>query len=145
MKNRQIDADAISGIVLLLISGFFYVKAGRLLPEAAMWPKMLLIVIVIIATLLTIKGVQKTLNTAENGVLALSLKKMGAPLVATAFMTAYAVCMMLTGFFVSTAIFLPLSMFLFNQRRLPVLFGVTVGVEAFVYWLFVMQLSLRMP
>ena len=145
MKNRQIDADAISGVVLLLISGFFYVKAGQLLPQAAMWPKMLLIVIAIIAALLTLKGMQKTLRAAENDTLVLSLKKMGAPLAATIVMMSFAACMTLTGFFVSTAFFLPLSMFLFKQRKPAVLFGVTVGVEAFVYWLFVTQLSLRMP
>jgi len=145
MKQKQTDADTIAGIVLLLCSAFFYVRSGRLIPEAAVWPKMLLVIIAIMGTLLTIRGVRKSLKAAESEKLVLRLKEMSGPAVVLVVMTAYAVCMDLTGFFISTAIFLPLSMALLKQKSIPVLFGVTVGVEAFVYWLFVAQLSLRMP
>ena len=50
-----------------------------------------------------------------------------------------------TGYFVSTAVFLPLGMFALGQKDLRAILGVTVGLEVFVYILFVTQLQLRMP
>ena len=53
--------------------------------------------------------------------------------------------MELAGFFISTAVFCPLGMYMLGQRNWKVLVGVPIGLDAFVYVLFVMQLQLQMP
>lgn len=67
------------------------------------------------------------------------------PVVSLAAVVAYGILMNFTGYFVSTAVFLPLGMFALGQRDLRAILGVTVGLEVFVYILFVTQLQLRMP
>ncbi|MBQ6113779.1 MAG: tripartite tricarboxylate transporter TctB family protein, partial [Synergistaceae bacterium] len=67
------------------------------------------------------------------------------PVVAIIAIAAYAVAMEFTGYFMSTAIFLPLGMFMQGQKNWKVILGVTAGLEIFVYLLFVVGLSLRMP
>lgn len=146
MKEKRIDSDIFTGGILVLACLFFYYKSAGLPSDAAVWPKLILIVTLILSVLLVLSGVKKTLRQTDGtDVLSLKIRELGAPVVVLIVMSAYAVMMDWTGFFVSTAIFLPLGMFLFKQRSLPVLLGVTVGIEVFVYWLFIVQLNLRMP
>ena len=86
---------------------------------------------------------QQTAAHADPGLIPLDIIK--GPMAALLVIVVYAVLMKFTGYFVSTAIFLPFGMFALGQRNWKAILGVTVGLELFVYVLFVMQLQLRMP
>ncbi|MFR7760778.1 MAG: tripartite tricarboxylate transporter TctB family protein, partial [Peptoniphilus grossensis] len=57
----------------------------------------------------------------------------------------YYISMKKFGFFISTSIFMPISMYLSKQKNIILIIGVTLFLEIFIYLLFVMQLGLRMP
>ena len=144
MKLRNIHANVWIGGVLIILSAIFYGMAGKLInPSAAVWPRAVLVGIIILSALLVLNGVKQTAAHADPGLIPLDIIK--GPMAALLVIVVYAVLMKFTGYFVSTAIFLPFGMFALGQRNWKAILGVTVGLELFVYVLFVMQLQLRMP
>ena len=144
MKLRNIHANVWIGGVLIILSAIFYGMAGKFVnPSAAVWPRAVLVGIIILSALLVLNGVKQTAAHADPGLIPLDIIK--GPMAALLVIVVYAVLMQFTGYFVSTAIFLPFGMFALGQRNWKAILGVTVGLELFVYVLFVMQLQLRMP
>lgn len=144
MKLRNIHANVWIGGVLIILSAIFYGMAGKFVnPSAAVWPRAVLVGIIILSALLVLNGVKQTAAHADPGLIPLDIIK--GPMATLLVIVVYAVLMKFTGYFVSTAIFLPFGMFALGQRNWKAILGVTVGLELFVYVLFVMQLQLRMP
>lgn len=144
MKLKNIHANVWIGGVLIILSAIFYGMAGKFVnPSAAVWPRAVLVGIIILSALLVLNGVKQTAAHADPGLIPLDIIK--GPMAALLVIVVYAVLMKFTGYFVSTAIFLPFGMFALGQRNWKAILGVTVGLELFVYVLFVMQLQLRMP
>lgn len=144
MKLRNIHANVWIGGVLIILSAIFYGMAGKFVnPSAAVWPRAVLVGIILLSALLVLNGVKQTAAHADPGLIPLDIIK--GPMAALLVIVVYAVLMKFTGYFVSTAIFLPFGMFALGQRNWKAILGVTVGLELFVYVLFVMQLQLRMP
>ena len=144
MKLRNIHANVWIGGVLIILSAIFYGMAGKFVnPSAAVWPRAVLVGIILLSALLVLNGVKQTSAHADPGLIPLDIVK--GPMAALLVIVVYAVLMKFTGYFVSTAIFLPFGMFALGQRNWKAILGVTVGLELFVYVLFVMQLQLRMP
>lgn len=144
MKLKQIHAEVWPGGILIILAVIFYIMAGQFPnASAAVWPKAVLIGIMILSVLLVIHGLQMTKDADGNADLGGAVLK--GPMASLVMIVAYAVCMSFTGYFVSTAIFLPLGMAALGQRNWKAILGVTVGLELFVWFLFVVQLQLRMP
>lgn len=144
MKLKNIHADVWIGLVLIVLSIVFYVMTGSFSNlDAATWPRVILIGIMILSTLLVLHGWQLTKQNADAALP--GLNTVAGAMGALVIMIIYAILMNFTGYFVSSAIFLPVGMFLLGQRNWKAILGVTVGLEVFVYVLFVMQLQLRMP
>lgn len=144
MKLKQIHTNVWIGLLLIVLSVFFYIKAGSFNQVNAMiWPRAVLIVIIVLAVLLISQGCKLTAAQADTG--AIPLKKLAGPMAAFLYMVLYAVMMKLTGYFVSSAIFLPVGMLALGQRNWKAIVGVTLGLEVFIYYMFVVQLALRMP
>ena len=144
MKLKQIHAEVWLGEILIILAVIFCIMAGQFPnASAAVWPKAVLIGIMILSALLVIHGLQMTKDADGNADLGGAVLK--GPMASLVMIVAYAVCMSFTGYFVSTAIFLPLGMAALGQRNWKAILGVTVGLELFVWFLFVVQLQLRMP
>lgn len=144
MKLKQIHANVWIGGILILFSVIFFVMSGTFSnPSAAIWPKAILIGIMILSSLLILQGFRLTGQQKEAGTIPASELK--GSMTSLVCIIIYAVLMNYTGYFVSTAIFLPFGMYALGQRNWKAILGVTVGLEVFVYILFVTQLQLRMP
>lgn len=142
MKLKQIHAEVWLGEILIILAVIFYIMAGQFPnASAAVWPKAVLIGIMILSALLVIHGLQMTKDADGNADLGGAVLK--GPMASLVMIVA--LCMSFTGYFVSTAIFLPLGMAALGQRNWKAILGVTVGLELFVWFLFVVQLQLRMP
>lgn len=143
MKGKRIHPNLIIGLVLIIVSLiFYYLSYGFSNPDAAVWPRAVLIFIMILSAVLVIKGFSLTRqNTHEDE----KKTDFTGPIVGLILIVLYAVIMSFAGFFVSTALFLPVGMFLLGQRNWKNLISVTAGLELFVYLLFVVGLKLRMP
>lgn len=148
MRLRNLHPDIYVGVFLDVICIYLYMLAGKFrTPAAAVWPQASLVIVALLSTLLIIRGARRTQQsiTANNDAPALSLQELSGVAAGVASMILYAVLMNIVGFFISTAIFMPISMFLLGQRKWLIMIGVTVSMELFVWFLFVYQLKLRMP
>lgn len=144
MKLSKIHINVWMGGLLIILSVIFYMMAGQFSnPDAATWPRLILVCIIILSAMLVIHGLKLTQQHADPGTIPANVLK--GPIVTLVAIVLYAVLMNFTGYFVSTAIFLPLGMFALGQRNWKAILGVTVGLELFIYILFVTQLQLRMP
>lgn len=144
MKLSKVHIDAWMGGLLIVLSVIFYLMAGQFSnPEAATWPKVILVCIIILSVMLLIRGLRLTQQNADPGTIPANVMK--GPMATIVMIIVYAIAMNFTGYFVSTAIFLPLGMFALGQRSWKAIVGVTVVLEVFIYVLFVTQLQLRMP
>lgn len=144
MKLNQIHANVWIGGLLIVLSVIFYILAAQFSnPDAATWPHLILVCIIILSAMLVINGLKLTQAHADPGTIPLNILK--GPAASIVAIVAYGILMNFTGYFISTAVFLPLGMFALGQRNWKAIVGVTVGLELFVYILFVTQLQLRMP
>lgn len=144
MSLKKIHADVWLGILFIAASVFFYKMTDEFFyPEAAVWPRAVLIVTATLSAMLLINGIRLTKLGKDSGIPEGHV--FFGPVVAIIVITAYAAAMEFTGYFMSTAVFLPLGMFIQGQKNWKVIIGVTAGLEIFVYLLFVVGLSLRMP
>lgn len=136
----KMNGDIGTGIILLIIEAVFYsLSHGFINPEAARWPQAVLLVSAVLSILLLIHGIREKKYQAPE------YKSVKAPFLALLMMIVYCSVMELAGFFISTAVFCPLGMYMLGQRNWKVLVGVPIGLDAFVYVLFVMQLQMQMP
>lgn len=144
MGLRKIHSNAWIGALLIVASLFFYKLTDEFFdPQAATWPRGVLVVTIVLSALLLGHGIYLTRRNVASGIP--EGRVVAAPLVALMTISAYAAAMQSLGFFVSTAVFLPLTMLVQGQRNWKVVLGVTLGFELFVYLLFVVALNLRMP
>lgn len=144
MSLKKIHIDVWLGILFIIGCVFFYKMADEFFdPEAAVWPRGVLIVTAALSAMLLITGIRLTKRGEDSGIP--EGRIFFGPMAAIVIIVAYAIAMEFTGYFLSTAIFLPLGMFVQGQKNWKVILGVTAGLEIFVYLLFVMGLGLRMP
>ncbi|MBQ9419888.1 MAG: tripartite tricarboxylate transporter TctB family protein [Synergistaceae bacterium] len=138
---KKIHIDVWLGIIFIALSVYFYMLTDEFFDmEAAKWPRGVLIVTGTLSAMLFAHGIIETKNNIDSGV-----KLLTAPVIATIIIAAYAAAMEYTDYFISTAVFVPLGMFLQGQKNWKIIIGVTAGLEIFVYLLFVVGLKLRMP
>ena len=68
MKLNQIHANVWIGGVLIILSAIFYGMAGNFVnPSAAVWPRAVLVGIIILSALLVLNGVKQTAAHADPG------------------------------------------------------------------------------
>ena len=144
MKLKNIHADVWLGAILIIVAVWFYTLTGSFInPDAAVWPRIALIATMILSAMLLLRGIAETRKGEESPLG--KLEELKGPMAAIVLIVIYAVIMNLFGFFVSTALFLPVAMFAMGSRNWKAIVGVTAGLELFVYVLFVVELKLRMP
>lgn len=141
---KSIHANVWIGSLLIVLSAIFYHMANDFInPAAAVWPKGVLIITIILSVMLVIQGARLTAQKVESK--KTSTSAFAGAMVSLVAIVIYAVLMENLGFFISTAIFCPIGMYALGQRKWLTMFGVTAGLDLFVYVLFVTQLQLQMP
>ncbi|RHO95918.1 tripartite tricarboxylate transporter TctB family protein [Clostridium sp. AF37-5AT] len=75
----------------------------------------------------------------------MSMEKLKYPMIGIVGILVYAAAVAILGFFVSTAVFMMASIYWLGYKKWPVIIATTIGLELFVYILFVKVLFTRMP
>lgn len=144
MGKKSLHPNIYIGAFLIILSIFFYHMASEFVNSAAaLWPKGILVCIIALSSFLIFNGIH--LTTKANDSQNTDFKKTLAPIISIIAIAIYAALMNVVGFFIATAIFCPFGMFALGQRNRKVIIGVTIGLDIFVYILFVTQLQLQMP
>ena len=138
----------------LIIAAFIYAVVGALfavtttmLPDSALFPRMILALIAVINTVSAIKVVLndrklRAAGTEEESMLPFKTAKM--PLLLFLGAAVYVAVFALTNYFIATALMLVVFMLIEKVKPwwlIPVITAVYLG---FIYYLFVVQLSVRL-
>lgn len=142
MKDK-IHQDIYIGIFIILSCAAFFIMAMNLPSGAATLPIALLVVLALLACKIIWDGVRKTKTaTIENPVKnTISLSKLKVPAITYLYIGGYAVLFSLTGYFVSTTVFLIALMRRFNMTSWKQILLIAAGFVFLIYALFVKQLN----
>lgn len=76
MKLSKIHIDVWMGGLLIILSAIFYMMAEQFSnPEAATWPKLILLCIIILSVMLVLHGIKLTQQNAEPGTIPVNVLK----------------------------------------------------------------------
>ena len=139
--------DLTISIVIFIVAGALFAVTGSMLPDSAMFPQMILILIAVINTINVIQVIRKdkalmAKDTQEQHMLTFQTAKM--PLVVFLGAVAYVVLFAFTNYFIATAIMLVIFMLIEKVKPKWMIIVITAVYLAFIYYLFVVQLSVRL-
>jgi|SRR5690625_4005908 len=150
--NKSVHQDVFSGIVLLLITVVFYWQTFDLPDRAALFPEFILYILMFFSVAIIINGIRKT-KREKNGEEVertddeerITFSKIKMPLLILGILIVYLVVLDIVGFFVTTSLLIASILYILKVRK-PLTYILTiVGVELFIYVLFVYFLNVNLP
>lgn len=139
--------DVIVSVVLYAAIGFFLGVTGTMLPDSALFPRMVLILMAIINTINVITVVTKDREARKSGITEksmLTFQEAKMPLVVFLGTVLYTVVFVFTNYFIATALMLIIFMLIEKVKPKWMIIAITVVYLAFIYYLFVVQLAVRL-
>ncbi|MDR3200342.1 MAG: tripartite tricarboxylate transporter TctB family protein [Spirochaetales bacterium] len=146
-EKRKINNDVYIGVLLAAVSAFFLFETTKIHPVAAQFPRVMIVVLLIMSALLTLMGVRKTLRPelALKSDTLLKFRIVRTPLVVFGIVVFYMILIKFIGFFIATLIFVPVLMVFYGVKSVRVLILTDVLLNLFVYGLFVRLLKVMLP
>lgn len=141
MKKKQLHQDVFIGFVCLGLCLLIYALNSALPSEAAMMPRFLDGLLLILSLLIIGQGLQKSKAPAEEQKKLLVWEDFKAPLVAWALVGLYLVLFWLAGYFLATAVIIPLFMRFMKQTSWKRIIAIDAGYLLVVYLVFVSMLD----
>lgn len=150
-KKASIVREVWIGLALVLFSVYFLFQCNNLNEKAAQYPLIIISILLILSAALLIQGLYYTFKPESY------YKRYGKdsksiewgvvthPLIVFGVTVIYLVLFHFTNFFIATAVFVPLLMLVFGERKVLPILLTTVGLEAFVYLMFVKLLNVYFP
>ena len=142
-KKFSIVREVWLGLFLVAFSGFFLKQCDNLNQKAAQYPRIILTILLIFSAALLVQGIwysfrpeayQEKYGKSKQDV---NWNVISNPLIVFAATAVYLALFHFTNFFIATAVFVPLIMLIFRERRVLPILLTTVGLELFVYLMFV--------
>ena len=140
------------GVVILAGCIFLYLKTYNFPAAAAMWPRLVLAVLALLAAWVVYRGVSKTRAMRrdeevkfEGEAERLNFQCIRSPLVTFAGVVAYFFAITIIGFYPATVLFLAVFMWYGGIKDWKAYILTVVGVNVFIYLLFTEQLNVRLP
>lgn len=149
---RNLHQDVIMGSIIFLLSAFLYAKTYEFPGGAATWPRIVLVILALLALWVVFKGIRKTkkMRQGEEGEYEgeeeqLVLRLLKLPLSTFFVVAVYATLIIVIGFFPATVLFLGGYLWYGGIRNWKAYALTIVGTNLFIYWVFVLQLNVRLP
>ena len=143
MSARSKQELIISAVVYALIA-FFFVAGLRLLPDSRVFPNIILGLMTVANTVNIVVVLQKERKEKGSQEKLITFREVRFPLLAFLGAVAYVVLFVLTNYFIASAVFIVAFMLILKVRPIWLIAVITVVYSAFIYWLFVVQLSVRL-
>lgn len=141
--KKKLSHDVYIGILMIIFSVFMYLKTGDMPKGAATFPKLVLTTFAFFGFLIFLGGMKKTknFNTKEQNINLFQKNPMSVLLIVVIYVS----MINLLGFFTSTSLFIIALMLFFRERRIKTIVLTLLGVDLFIYLLFVVQLNVLLP
>ena len=150
-KKFSIVREVWLGLGLVAFSLFFLQETNGLNKRAQEYPRIMLTVLLVLSAALLIQGIYYSFNIERyqkrygKSTKSIEWSVVTNPLFVFGATVLYLILFYFVNFFVATAIFVPGIMFLFGQRKVLPILLTTVGLELFIYIVFVVMLKVYFP
>lgn len=141
MKKKQIHQDVFIGFFCLGLCVLIFALNKDLPSDAAMMPKLLDVLLAVLAVLIINQGLQKSKVPADQQKKLLVWEDFKVPLITWGIVALYVALFYVAGYFIATAITIPLLMRFMKQTSWKLIFAVDVGFLLVIYFVFVRMLS----
>jgi len=102
---RNIHLDTFIGLLMLLVSAYFYYLAQNMPPEPAEFPKLVISILIVFSLVIMSKGISLTIRAKKNGtIVGHYFEKIRGPMAVYLGLCVYVSLIELLGFFTSTTI-----------------------------------------
>lgn len=143
---RNIHLDTFIGLFMLLVSGFFYSLTDEMPDDPAEFPQLVLILLMVFSLVIMLKGVMYSLKARNEGAMVEKyLDKIRGPAIVYLALCVNVGLIQILGFFTATTIASAFFMVLFGIRSYVKIFMTLLGINIFIYSLFVWQLKISLP
>ena len=145
--SAKAKQELLIAVVIYAIVGFFFAAGLKLLPDSRRFPNIILFLMALANTINVFMIVGKDRKDRAAGVSeakTMTFADIKFPLLAFLGTVVYAALFVLTNYFIATAVFIVAFMLIEKVRPIWLIAAITVGYSAFIYWLFVVQLSVRL-
>lgn len=144
MKNLHIDIYI--GILMFFTSTYFYTLTLEMPQDPATFPQLILTVLIVFSIIVFTKGFITTIKSKRaNNKIDRYLNDSGRPLVLYISIVLYVISIDLIGFFTASTIASAFFIVFFGVRNLRKIILVLLGINVFIYALFVWQLKIYLP
>jgi hypothetical protein len=144
-KCKFISNDLFIGLFLVILAGIFLIQALQFPGNSVYFPSIALLLLLGLSIFMTGIGIYKTWRVRQGKAVYKNPEVKKRSYLIFLSIIVYIFFLNIIGFFVSSAIYLPCGMLLFGQRNPKSIILATIGLLAFLYWLFVIQLKVYMP
>lgn len=138
--SAKAKQDLTVGIVIYLFLGWFYWQTTSMLPDSALFPRMILGLFAILNAIMIVQG----FRAGKDARAAFSFQDVIIPLIVFLCIVAYVIIFKFIGYFPSTVIMLAGLMIAFKVRPYWLIAVIIIGYCAFIYFLFVKQLNVSL-
>jgi uncharacterized protein with PQ loop repeat len=146
--KKQIHHDVYIGLVMLFVSLVALIKALPMPENAAQFPELMIVILIAFSLWITYQGIKKT-QLINSGKAkkddTISFEKTKMPLISFVIVVIYTMLIEVLGFFASTTLFVAAFMYFYKIKDLKKIIITLVGLNAFIYFLFVIQLNVPLP
>ena len=150
-KKFSLVREVWLGLGLVIFSAFFLGQCNNLNQKAAQYPRIILTVLLVFSAALLVQGIYFSFRPAVyeekygKSKKSVRLDVIANPLIVFGATIVYLALFHFTNFFIATAVFVPLIMLVFRERRVLPILLTTVGLELFVYLVFMKLLHVYFP
>lgn len=140
----EIKNEVWIGLALFLLLVFF-LKEAYSFGEGSKYPTVILSALAFLSAGLLLQGVYYTIknHTCKKEKNVKFWSTIQRPAICFCLVTIYTIIIKFVDFFISTAVFVPLSMISFGDKNIRNIILTTIGVEIFIYIVFVQILSVN--
>ena len=139
--KKQIHQDVIIGFVCLALCLLFYAMNRPLPAEAAMMPNLLVGLMTVLSACILYQGVVKSKAPAEEQKKLFTWDGVKIPLITWGIVLAYVLLFYFVGYFVATAIIIPVLMRFMKQTSWKLILAIDAGYLLVIYVVFVRTLN----
>ncbi|MFG6114800.1 tripartite tricarboxylate transporter TctB family protein [Halobacillus sp. MO56] len=150
--SSKLHQDIYVGVIVIGVSIFLFTKTLGLIEEAARYPQGLLVLFTLFGIFIILKGIKKTKLLREGEELKydgdeapLNMKLLKSPLITLAIVVVYVWLLSFIGFFPATILFMASYLGYMQVRSWKAYAFTIVGLNLFIYLVFVMQLNVQLP
>lgn len=149
--KKHIHYNVFVGLVLIIGAVVLFPMTLKFPDTAGLFPQFILVVLGALGIYTLLDGLKltkrerKMIEEGQEVTSIFSWQTNKLPMAGYALIVLYILAIKPIGFFVSTTVFMIVYMLFLNMRKPLVLVLVTLGVDLFIYFLFVVQLKLNLP